>query len=97
LKKNKAELEKPEKDLNEDDEAYYLHRCAICFERISERAKPENCIHTFCMDCILGWTKFHNLCPLCKVEIEVLEKYDSIEPDRVCEKINIEKPVNPTE
>jgi hypothetical protein len=44
------------------------------------------------MDCIFGWTKFHNLCPLCKVEINCLEKYDSVKPDIVIEKIPIEKP-----
>jgi hypothetical protein len=44
------------------------------------------------MDCILGWTKFHNVCPLCKVEIEHLEKYDSVDPTKVIETIKIEKP-----
>lgn len=30
------------------------------------------------MECILGWTKVHNLCPLCKIEITILEKYSDV-------------------
>ena len=43
------------------------------------------------MECILGWTKVHNLCPLCKIEITILEKYSSIDPNR-CDIIEIKKP-----
>lgn len=72
-----------------EEDQYYMNRCAICFDRIMESAKPESCKHTFCMDCILGWTKFHNICPLCKTEIHTLEKYDSLQPDKIVEKIPI--------
>ena len=43
------------------------------------------------MECILGWTKFHNICPLCKIEINILEKFDSVYPDRH-ERIIVTKP-----
>ena len=66
-----------------EQENYYQHHCSICFDRISERAKPSGCIHSFCMECIIGWTKFHNICPLCKVEITELHTFDSIETNKV--------------
>ena len=90
IKKHLKSKKKPQ--VEDEPEASWKHRCAICFERINERAKPNSCIHTFCMDCILGWTKFHNVCPLCKVEIEFLEKYDSVDQNKVIESIKIEKP-----
>jgi len=44
------------------------------------------------MECIFGWTKFHNICPLCKVEIKILEKYDAVESEKIVEKIKVETP-----
>eukprot|EP00347_Sterkiella_histriomuscorum_P012265 403369258 len=52
-----------------DDEKYYEGRCSICLETIQQKAKPEECQHIYCQSCILSWTRFSNVCPLCKVEI----------------------------
>jgi hypothetical protein len=53
-------------------ETNYDNRCSICLELIKLKTKPEECRHTFCQDCIVPWTRFSNVCPLCKVEIKWL-------------------------
>ena len=46
------------------------------------------------MECIYGWTKYSNVCPLCKVTIEKLQVFDALEPEKVSEVLVIEKPEN---
>lgn len=42
--------------------------CVICWGNVSEknRCSPENCLHIFCFDCLVKWSRQKNLCPLCK-------------------------------
>lgn len=42
--------------------------CVICWNTVSEknRCSPENCLHIFCFECLVKWSKQKNLCPLCK-------------------------------
>ncbi|CDW73563.1 phd-finger family expressed [Stylonychia lemnae] len=44
---------------------------------MQEKAKPNNCLHEYCSQCILAWTKLSNLCPLCKIEITELQLIDN--------------------
>lgn len=50
--------------------------CSICLEQVQERTQPTSCSHTFCGECIQGWTTFQTLCPLCKVPITELCKFE---------------------
>jgi hypothetical protein len=73
--------------VNED---YYEDKCSICLEKMQAKAKPEECRHIFCHDCIMAWTRFSNVCPLCKVEIYNLFIFD--EQGLIKESLKIEKP-----
>ena len=39
--------------------------------------------------CIMAWTRFSNVCPLCKIEITFLIKYDQNE--NILEELKVEK------
>ena len=51
--------------------------CSICMEDVKEKTQPASCQHTFCFECINEWTTYTNACPLCKVTITLLHRYDS--------------------
>jgi hypothetical protein len=78
----------------EEEEAQYQasleNRCCICLEQITDKTKPEECRHIFCQACIVAWTRFSNVCPLCKVEIQWLQIFNA--ENEVTEKVKIEKP-----
>ncbi|OCT72686.1 hypothetical protein XELAEV_18035670mg [Xenopus laevis] len=40
--------------------------CPICMERIENISHPDNCIHTFCHQCIVKWAEINPVCPLCR-------------------------------
>ena len=45
-----------------------VEKCAICKERIKNRATLETCFHSYCFPCIIGWSKnpkHRALCPRC--------------------------------
>ena len=46
----------------------------------------------YCMECIYGWTKYSNACPLCKVTISQLQVFDALEPDKVSELLDVPEP-----
>ncbi|KAJ8340122.1 hypothetical protein SKAU_G00347550 [Synaphobranchus kaupii] len=50
-------------DLSSDDEA---EKCPICLHSFQEQpvATPASCLHHFCLDCILEWSKNVNSCPV---------------------------------
>ena len=73
----------------------YDHKCSICLESISERTKPTTCDHVFCMDCIYGWTKYTNVCPLCKVKITQLQIFNALNKDEIQEIIDVPEPPKP--
>ncbi|XP_078474414.1 uncharacterized protein LOC144735767 isoform X2 [Lampetra planeri] len=41
-------------------------KCAICLDRMDNRALASSCMHSFCFLCILEWAKNKADCPLCK-------------------------------
>ena len=85
------------KNDNEDEESEALldNRCCICLEQILEKTKPEECRHIFCQTCILSWTRFSNLCPLCKTEIKHLHIYSS--ENEITDTLTIDKPAQADE
>ncbi|EFX83133.1 hypothetical protein DAPPUDRAFT_48477 [Daphnia pulex] len=40
--------------------------CVICLEIITNKSFANNCLHTFCYECLLNWSKQKAECPLCK-------------------------------
>eukprot|EP00347_Sterkiella_histriomuscorum_P017605 403348700 len=87
--------QKTEKESNcefdeEHEEELYKNRCTVCLEDIHFKAQPNECVHIFCQSCIQAWTKFSNLCPLCKSEIKILNLFD--QKGDFQESIKIEKP-----
>ena len=49
-----------------DDVSKFLY-CSICDDIFRNPIRLKSCGHTYCMNCILSWSK-HNLnCPLCRV------------------------------
>ena len=48
--------------------------CYICFEEISDKAKPIHCIHECCFECLLNWAEQSETCPVCKHEIDIIVK-----------------------
>ncbi|XP_029992038.1 PHD and RING finger domain-containing protein 1 isoform X2 [Sphaeramia orbicularis] len=53
-------------DMSSDEEA---DKCPICLNSFNSQpvATPENCVHYFCLDCILEWAKNANLCPIDRI------------------------------
>jgi hypothetical protein len=41
--------------------------CGICQNIIKQQGSLPNCKHTFCLTCILKWSKTENTCPMCKL------------------------------
>jgi hypothetical protein len=43
--------------------------CSICIsDDVKSKAALNSCVHEFCLDCIVPWSKLSNTCPLCKIE-----------------------------
>lgn len=40
--------------------------CAICLGRCINKCFTDNCVHHFCFNCLLEWSKIKPECPLCK-------------------------------
>ena len=47
------------------------------------------------MDCIYGWTKYSNVCPLCKITITQLQIFNALKPEEVHEIIEVPEPIKP--
>ena len=52
------------------DETHVGDQCSICIEdvKVGRRMRRLSCDgrHAFCQDCIEGWFREHNTCPLCR-------------------------------
>ena len=70
----------------------FERKCSICLETMNVRTQPVSCQHMYCMECIYGWTKYNNACPLCKVTIVQLKVFDALEPDKVSELLSVPEP-----
>lgn len=46
--------------------------CPICYERMRDPSKANNCFHMFCFDCIVRWCKQKLVCPLCKGSVSII-------------------------
>ena len=73
-------------------EDLFERKCSICLETINEQTMPVSCKHIYCMECIYGWVKYSNVCPLCKVQIKQLQVFDALNPDKVSEILEVPEP-----
>lgn len=46
--------------------------CPICLDDCRNQCSPNGCNHIFCFDCISEWGKVSPICPLCKVEFQIV-------------------------
>lgn len=60
------------------DEGTNKAECIICFEVVVKGAKIDGCIHKFCFECILNWSKVTNKCPICNT---VFRKITEVLPE----------------
>ena len=47
--------------------------CAICLTPKTNPAKPHNCKHSFCLNCLDRWAQHKDYCPLCRQPFKYLE------------------------
>ena len=66
-------------------------RCAICLEAVKLKGKPAECSHLYCLECITAWTRFSNVCPLCKHEISSIVQFD--EEGSEVARVPVQKPL----
>ncbi|XP_065215895.1 clumping factor B-like [Planococcus citri] len=81
----------------EDNSIY--EECSICCESFTNKSFINECLHPFCYQCILDWTKVKAVCPLCIGPITGIlhnirsqDDYDieKVEPPRVDVLANID-------
>jgi len=76
----------------------HISSCVICMGVIdpNTRAELASCVHQFCFECILTWSKEKSICPLCKLPFK--ELHHQFNPDgsysvRMIEQNYIPQPV----
>ena len=45
--------------------------CAICLETVEKNKNiaTTECNHTFCLNCLIRWTKVSSVCPTCRTKL----------------------------
>ncbi|XP_068168617.1 PHD and RING finger domain-containing protein 1 isoform X2 [Antennarius striatus] len=77
--------------LSSDEET---EKCPICLNSFRSQpvATPENCLHNFCLDCILEWTKNANSCPVDRISFDNIHLRKCF-GGKVKKVITVQKPV----
>lgn len=56
-----------------DDSANKFERiCPICLSSLINPARPNECFHFFCYNCLYIWSKDSNSCPYCRVKFKYI-------------------------
>ncbi|XP_041917849.1 PHD and RING finger domain-containing protein 1-like [Alosa sapidissima] len=72
-------------------------RCLICFSNVvGQVAIPENCDHSFCLDCIMEWSRNTNTCPVDRITFNVIYQTD-YPGGKVKNTVKVERPLNKKE
>ncbi|XP_062405136.1 PHD and RING finger domain-containing protein 1-like [Sardina pilchardus] len=72
-------------------------RCLICLSDVVEQvARPENCDHSFCLDCIMEWSRNTNTCPVDRIMFNVIYQMDH-PGGKVKNTVKVEMPLNKKE
>ena len=45
--------------------------CAICLETVetNKNVATTECKHTFCLNCLIRWTRTRPICPICRTKL----------------------------
>ena len=72
---------KPDQKINIKSHKYKLNNdskdnCSICINEleVNQDVIELECKHIYCEDCITEWTRYKNICPVCRHKIEVVNK-----------------------
>lgn len=89
--KSKKRIDSSSEDEANSKNHAHSDPCAICLGNLCGlTGTPENCSHTFCLDCILEWAKTNNSCPQDRVNfLQVLVRKRAGGP--VVRKIKVEQ------
>jgi len=50
--------------------------CSVCYNEFTEKTCTLNCGHKFCTTCIFEWFKKNPNCPICRAEVNLLNRSD---------------------
>jgi len=57
--------------------------CIICFEDLwGKDVARLHCGHTFCEECIEEWFETSQTCPVCRLDVYVVEKFEKCKPKK---------------
>lgn len=48
--------------------------CPICYQYKSNGYTTNECIHKFCYNCLVRWSKFKKECPCCRIKFKNIHK-----------------------
>lgn len=67
-------------------------QCSICLQQVNhDLAKADGCLHSFCKDCIVQWSRRSTKCPICRADFQNI--LFSIRSDTEYEVLAVERPV----
>ena len=52
--------------------------CTICLDTVKVGGGLDSCIHVFCFDCIVKWSKVTNTCPVCAQKFRQIVQKDMV-------------------
>ncbi|XP_063710141.1 E3 ubiquitin-protein ligase Topors isoform X2 [Culicoides brevitarsis] len=56
----------PDSSGSEEETRSDCERCSICLGKCRNKCFTDSCLHYFCFNCLLEWSKIKAECPLCK-------------------------------
>lgn len=88
----------PEMNIDSDSSDGQSEKCPICLMSFKKQeiGTPESCDHTFCLDCILEWSKNVNTCPVDRQEYRLILVREHLK-GKVVNQVPVEKPVSEQE
>ncbi|XP_011139582.1 E3 ubiquitin-protein ligase Topors [Harpegnathos saltator] len=64
--KSEAPVQNSDSNERSDDIASPPPNCSICLGKLINTSFTDSCLHQFCFDCLVKWSKIKTECPLCK-------------------------------
>uniref|UniRef100_A0A336LHR4 E3 ubiquitin-protein ligase Topors n=1 Tax=Culicoides sonorensis TaxID=179676 RepID=A0A336LHR4_CULSO len=60
----------PDSSESESETRSDCERCSICLGKCRNKCFTDSCLHYFCFNCLLEWSKIKAECPLCKASFQ---------------------------
>jgi Ring finger domain len=51
------------------------NNCSICLLEVEEKVFTDRCIHSFCRNCLVQWSKIKKECPICRQKFNRIIKH----------------------